>query len=170
MMVRKLLAIFCLVALLSGCLKSPETTTTGNTCTYQTSTLVAPASEVTYLQNYLSARSIVAQKDSSGIFYSIDSVGKGLVTPGVCSYIGVTYNGKLLLADNSNPTFDSNTAGVGFYLGGTIVGWQKGIPLIKAGGSITLYIPPSLAYGTSGNGSIPPNSYLKFSVQLLGVQ
>lgn len=168
-MVKKLLGILFLVATLSGCLKNPGTTM-GSTCTYQKSTLVAPASEVTYLQNYLSSRNIVAQKDSSGIFYSIDSVGKGLITPDVCSYIGVTYYGKFLLADNSNPTFDSNTAGTGFYLGGVILGWQKGIPLIRVGGSITLYIPPSLAYGVNGSGSIPPNSYLKFSVQLLGIQ
>jgi FKBP-type peptidyl-prolyl cis-trans isomerase FkpA len=61
-------------------------------------------------------------------------------------------------------------------LGQLIIGWQKGLPLIKSGGSITLFIPPSLGYGnqdirnSSGAVIIPANSNLKFTIDLVSVQ
>jgi FKBP-type peptidyl-prolyl cis-trans isomerase FkpA len=50
------------------------------------------------------------------------------------------------------------------------------MPLVKAGGSITMYIPPSLAYGNNdqrdqlGNIILPANSYIKFEMSLKAVQ
>ena len=44
-----------------------------------------------------------------------------------------------------------------------------GIPMIKPGGKIKLYCPPSLAYGNQANGTIPANSILIFEVELVGV-
>ena len=41
--------------------------------------------------------------------------------------------------------------------------------LIAPGGSITLYLPPSLAYGSTAVGSIPANSILVFTIDLLAV-
>ena len=65
----------------------------------------------------------------------------------------------------------SGLFGTTFQLGNLIVGWQKGIPLIKPNGTIRLFIPPSLGYGVSGSGtSVPPNAYLIFDIQLTGVQ
>jgi len=168
---KRSVAILCLATTLAGCVKSDPNSTTTYTCSYTNSTLVAPASEVATLQTYLSSRSIVAKKDSSGIFYSIDSVGSGTIAPGVCNIITITYSGNLLLADNSNPVFDANNTGARYTLGDLIVGWQKGLPYIKTGGSITLYIPPTLGYGSTAVGiTIPANSYLRFKIQLLGVQ
>jgi FKBP-type peptidyl-prolyl cis-trans isomerase len=51
-----------------------------------------------------------------------------------------------------------------------IPGWDKGIVGMKVGGRRELIIPPSLAYGKSGQGStIPPNSTLIFVIDLLKV-
>ena len=60
-------------------------------------------------------------------------------------------------------------------LGELIPGWQKGIPLIKKGGEVKLYIPPSLGYGSQNVTSggvvvVPANSILIFDVQLADVQ
>jgi FKBP-type peptidyl-prolyl cis-trans isomerase FkpA len=66
--------------------------------------------------------------------------------------------------------FDANTTGTSFALGQLIVGWQKGIPLSKKGGTINLYIPPSLGYGPNQAGIIPPNSNLVFTIQLMDFQ
>jgi FKBP-type peptidyl-prolyl cis-trans isomerase len=41
---------------------------------------------------------------------------------------------------------------------------------MRTGGTRRLVIPPSLAYGSSGQGSIPPNATLVFDIQLLEVQ
>ena len=50
-----------------------------------------------------------------------------------------------------------------------VVGWQQGIPLIAPGGNITLYLPPSLAYGPQAQTGIPANSILIFKIDLLGI-
>lgn len=142
-------------------------------CTYTESALVAPAAEIAYLDSALAADGIAAMQHSSGVFYTIDSIGTG-VNPGVCSIMTTTYIGNLY--DYAIP-FDSYTdsAGTSLTLGSLIVGWQKVLPLINAGGKVTLYIPPSLGYGEvakrNGDGDIiiPAHSYLKFRISLLGV-
>jgi FKBP-type peptidyl-prolyl cis-trans isomerase FkpA len=61
---------------------------------------------------------------------------------------------------------------VAFSLLGVIQGWTNGVPLIKKGGKIKLYIPPALGYGanTTSDGRIPGNSILIFDVELLDFQ
>jgi peptidylprolyl isomerase len=55
-------------------------------------------------------------------------------------------------------------------LDGVIVGWQQGLPGMKAGGRRLLVIPPELAYGAAGNGPIGPNEAIAFVVDLISVQ
>jgi FKBP-type peptidyl-prolyl cis-trans isomerase FkpA len=59
-----------------------------------------------------------------------------------------------------------------FTLGtGTVIkGWDTGVVGMKVGGLRRLVIPPSLAYGSAGNGPIPGNATLIFEVELLDVQ
>lgn len=54
--------------------------------------------------------------------------------------------------------------------GSVIRGWDQGLVGMKAGGVRRLIVPPELAYGTTGNGPIPPNTNLVFEVELLSVQ
>jgi len=54
--------------------------------------------------------------------------------------------------------------------GGVIPGFDRGVVGMKVGGVRRLIIPPELAYGAQGQGSIPPNSNLVFEVELLAVQ
>ena len=53
--------------------------------------------------------------------------------------------------------------------GRVIQGWDKGVVGMKAGGKRRLIIPANLAYGPGGSGKIPPNSALKFEVELLRI-
>ncbi|MBM4381450.1 MAG: FKBP-type peptidyl-prolyl cis-trans isomerase [Deltaproteobacteria bacterium] len=48
-------------------------------------------------------------------------------------------------------------------------GWDEGIQGMKAGEVRKLTIPPSLAYGDSQVGAIPPNSTLVFELELVSV-
>ena len=54
--------------------------------------------------------------------------------------------------------------------GAVITGWDRGVPGMKVGGLRRLTLPPELAYGSTGNGSIQPNQSLVFEIELLNVQ
>lgn len=160
--------LLCAVGLLTASCKKNEG------CAYTDSATSASTAERTYIQDYLTSNSITAQEHASGVFYSIANPGTGN-NPSICSNITVRYTGTLI---PTGTQFDASTGttGVNFALGQLIVGWQKVLPILKSGGVITLYIPPSLGYGQqnvrdgAGNIVIPGNSYLKFSIELLNVQ
>jgi FKBP-type peptidyl-prolyl cis-trans isomerase FkpA len=156
-----ILAILFLVVL-AGCKKDEEVAVDCNALP----SVTVPAGEITALQAYLTANGITATQHSSGLFYTIVTPGTGTVTPNQCSGVSVTYTGRL----TTGATFDQATTAVSFTLSGLITAWRIGIPLIKAGGAIKLYVPPSLGYGSQAVGSIPANSILVFDIGLVNVQ
>ncbi len=156
------LACILSIGLLSSCEKDSAS------CNYNNSSLVATPTEIAYLSAYMQTNNINALQDASGVFYVIHTQGSGK-TPNICSPVTVNY--KLYLLSNGT-LVDQSFDGYPYtnQLGALIIGWQKALPLIKPGGSITLYIPPSLAYGSNNqNPAIPANSYLRFEIELLSV-
>lgn len=159
-MLKKFLFVLAFPFVFAACNKSEK-------CPYTTTTAVAPAAEVTNLKAWLDANALPYTQHPSGFFYKVNMPGAG-TTASVCSDVTVKYSGRV---NTSTAPFDQNTAGITFTLGQLITGWQIGIPLIQKGGSIILYIPPSLGYGATGSGAaIPPNSNLVFTIDLLNVQ
>ena len=75
------------------------------------------------------------------------------------SYTGWLYDSNA--PDNKGSIFDSG-AGFQFRLGAgqVIAGWDRGLVGMRVGGMRRLVIPPDLAYGSQGQGSIPPNATL----------
>ncbi len=160
---KRILPLVLLIAIVfAGCDKTPPVT---GGCPYTPSTIKASAAEIAYIQNYLTTNGLTAIQDTSGYFYSISATGSG-TNPTVCSTILVQYTGWLFTGFK----FDENVSGAQFQLGGVIEGWQKALPLLKPGGIITIYLPPSMAYGSTASGNIPANSYLKFYIKLVAVQ
>ena len=53
--------------------------------------------------------------------------------------------------------------------GEVIRGMEQGVVDMQTGGKRRLIIPPSLAYGTEGEGPIPPNSTLIFDVEIFKI-
>jgi FKBP-type peptidyl-prolyl cis-trans isomerase len=87
--------------------------------------------------------------------------------------VRVRYTGKL----TDGTKFDSSDDHPGkepisFRLGsgGVIKGWDEGITGMNIGEKRHLTIPPDLAYGPKGRGTIPPNATLEFDVELVGIQ
>jgi FKBP-type peptidyl-prolyl cis-trans isomerase FkpA len=159
-----LIGVLIVIGFLGSCSKNNDTQSTCDP-NYDPCALKAPAVESDSVEAYLAANNITgAIEHCSGMYYVIDSVGSGK-TPGVCSYAAVRYTG--LLKDGT--VFANDLTGV-FYLYQLIPGFKNGLLLIKEGGGITLYIPPTLAYGSQQNGTIPANSMLIFKVKLGSVQ
>lgn len=148
------------ISTFSGCLKDSENTFT---CTYNECNQKASAAEIEQVQAYLTANNIAATQHCSGLFYVIDNAGTG-VAPTVCNTVVVMYEGKL----TDGTTFDKSTSPVDFPLSRVIVGFRNGLPLIKTGGKIRLFVPPSLGYGANPpqGSSIPANAILIFDVSL----
>lgn len=169
-----LFGLFALVAgvIFSGCLKSKDPG-----CPYTESTKKAPDSQVAKVLDYLQAQNLVTEAlkldSASGVYYIVDAPGT-TVSPGVCSVITFRYKGTF----TDGTKFDEATTPVVYRLGELIVGWQKGLKYIKAGGGkIRMFIPWALGYGESnvvnqntGAVIIPGKSILVFEVTLDEVQ
>jgi FKBP-type peptidyl-prolyl cis-trans isomerase FkpA len=98
-------------------------------------------------------------------------VGTGTVAVAT-SRVTVSYTGWLYdtsRTDGKGTQFDTSS-NYTTLLSQVIAGWRQGVPGMRVGGSRRLIIPPELAYGSSGSGSIPPNATLIFDIGLLAVQ
>lgn len=145
----------------SGCLKAPEP----KPCTYDACAYKAPDAEIAAVQHYLDSAGITgAMQHCSGLFYKIENAGTGNA-PVACSTVNVKYKGRF----TNGQVFDSSDAGINISLADVIRGWVNGVPLIKEGGRIALYIPPSLGYGSKDYRTIPGNSILVFDIDLVKV-
>ncbi len=54
--------------------------------------------------------------------------------------------------------------------GQLLPGWEEGVGLMKEGGEAQMVLPPELAFGEQGFGSIPPNAQVIIDVELLSVE
>ncbi|MDQ6762428.1 MAG: FKBP-type peptidyl-prolyl cis-trans isomerase [Bacteroidota bacterium] len=153
--------VFIVIILISSCKKDVS-------CNYKDSSVIAPATEIKQLQDSLAKYRITATQAPSGFFFKINSSGNDPFVSNLCSNIALTYKGQFF----DGKIFDSTATGslANFQLGQVIVGWQKGVPLIKKGGDIDLYIPPSLGFGATARPGLPANSYLVFNVHIVDIQ
>ena len=126
--------------------------------------------EDVFVKKYIQTNNLTGlTKTSTGLYYQIITPGTGIAPITLSSTITAISKGKL----TNGTVFDQNDSSkpiVGVLGSSFIPGWQEGLPLIKKGGKIRLIIPPSLGYGTKGNGAkIPPNSILDFDVEVTEV-
>ncbi len=117
------------------------------------------------IESYISSHHLNAIAEPNGLYYVETTAGTG-GNPTASSNVTVTYKGYY----TNGTVFDQSTSAISFYLSQVIPGWTEGIPLMKAGGKATLLIPSALAYGSTGQGSVPPNTVLIFDVYLIRFQ
>ncbi|MEN0054145.1 MAG: FKBP-type peptidyl-prolyl cis-trans isomerase [Mucilaginibacter sp.] len=139
-------------------------------CSKKDATPVDPAKQAaadeTAIKAYIAAdTSIHATRDPSGLYYQILKQGTG-AHPKATSNVTVNYTGKLLNGSVFQTSSINNTP-----LQGLIPGWIIGIPYTNVGGRILLIIPSGLGYGPyPPDSTIPPNSVLVFTIDLIGFQ
>ena len=109
-------------------------------------------------------------KTSTGLYYRDLITGPGTTAASGHS-LSVHYTGWLA----NGTQFDTNVAPaipITFTLGigQVIAGWDQGLVGMKVGGRRQLIIPSALGYGSMAYGTIPANSILVFSVDLVSTQ
>jgi FKBP-type peptidyl-prolyl cis-trans isomerase FkpA len=163
-MLRTLLFVLCISVVAISCLKDAQ-----KTCAYPTVRVSAPKAEQDSIQAFLDADSIDAVKHDAGFYYKVINPGTGTDTMTLCSEVLIEHSGKLATGEVINPAVREYLV-----LGGApIEGWVLGIPLIKKGGEIRLFIPPALAYGynnvSNPNGVpvIPAGSMVIYDIKLI---
>ncbi len=128
------------------------------------------------IQDYLEKNDIEAQKDAeSGLYYRVRGVGEGDAVQANDSVV-IRYIGKVIKRNSESDEPELGEKPFDFTpnaeparrmkLSGLIEGWKIGIPMIKKGGSIDLFIPSHLGYGNSYHSGIPANSVLFFDIDL----
>jgi len=105
---------------------------------------------------------------SSGLQYKMLVTGKGR-KPEAKNKVLVHYRGLLLNGAEFDSSY-SDDEPVTLSLRRVIKGWTEGIQLMPVGSVFVFLIPPELAYGEKGGGSIPPNATLIFEVELFGIK
>jgi FKBP-type peptidyl-prolyl cis-trans isomerase len=106
----------------------------------------------------------------SGLRYEIVKPGTG-PAPKMGQQVTMHYVGALAAGqvfDNSRER--GQPVDMILQSGQVIPGMIEGLQKIGAGGTIKLYIPPSLAYGDQGSQVIPPGATLVFEVELIAVK
>ena len=108
-----------------------------------------------------------AIRTSSGLMYIVLKEGNG-ATPTRGALVEAHYTGRL----QDGTKFDSSVDRGKPLLfvvgrGEVIKGWDEAFLSMKKGEKRLLIIPPGLAYGDKGMGTIPPNATLIFEVELI---
>lgn len=158
---------------LSGCLETADPVTPEAALANQISATdkLQLQADLKIIDDTLARRNIVAQKETNGVRYVIQTLGTG-AKPTLSSVIKAKYVGKIF---SSGAIFaPADTLEIELY--NLIIGWQTTMPLMPAGTKLTLYIPSGYGYGsrdvtdTSGKVIIPKNSNILFEIELLEVK
>jgi len=106
----------------------------------------------------------------SGLQYKVLKEGTGK-TPTDTNWVRINFRGTLVDGTVFEDTYKSFGQPVAFAVKGMIPGWAEASKLMKEGAKWQIFIPPDLAFGERGAGTlIGPNATLIIEVELISVQ
>ncbi|MEJ2905915.1 FKBP-type peptidyl-prolyl cis-trans isomerase [Pedobacter panaciterrae] len=116
----------------------------------------------TIIKDWAVANKVTLTKDTSGLYYRIDSAGTGADDRAPTDTLTVEYEGRLM----TDSVFSRATADnpFKFIRESVMPGWRIGLSLIKPGGRIELLVPSKLAYKNYPTPGVPANSVLYFII------
>ena len=103
----------------------------------------------------------------SGVQYRVIEEGEG-ARPGLDSRVTVHYRGSKLDGREFDSSFARGTPEE-FTVNSVLMGWQEVLPLMKAGSTWQIFVPPELAFGARGNPPVGPNEALMFDLKLVEI-
>ena len=133
---------------LSACLDDPS----GPSCAPQAVTITGTAGDTVIT--------------SSGLRYINTDAGTNELEARWCFGAQIAYVGTL----QDGTEFDRGQFAFTPGITNIIPGFAQGVVGMKVDGNRRLIVPPNLAYGSTGNGDIPPNATIYFDVELIAVQ
>ncbi len=110
-----------------------------------------------------------AKKTQTGLFYKVQTAGKGKAHPSATSRVTVHYTGWT----KDGKMFDSSVARgqpATFSLSQVIPGWTEGVQLMVEGEKTRFWIPGNLAYGDTPKRPGAPSGQLTFDIELLQIR
>jgi FKBP-type peptidyl-prolyl cis-trans isomerase FkpA len=122
-------------------------------------------SDTTAIGSYVRQNKIQATKLVTGIWFSVDSLSKG-IRPVFSDSVTISYAMKVL---SSGVVVDQSTSPVTMPLTSWLGGIQSALPQFQAGSKGRIFIPSYYGYGNVGNGSVPANTNLLFDFKILKV-
>ena len=122
------------------------------------------AASEAYLSKIERENSSVKRTDS-GLLYMIEEQGDTIRASKPTDQVRIQYRAMTKEGHEFETTYDDNEPET-FALNQIIKGLSEGVQLVGQGGKIKLWIPSSLAYGSTGNQKIGANEALCFEVEL----
>ena len=104
----------------------------------------------------------------SGLQYEILTESNG-PRPSLYDMVQLNYEGRLSDGYLFDSTYEQGGP-VEFPVNEVFPGWSEGLQLMTTGSTYRFYIPSELAFGSNGNGPIPPYATLIFTVELLEIK
>lgn len=151
-----------LAGIFSSCDKSEESGSTN--------TAASEALLISKWKAQMKSTNVAYDSTATKIFYILDKTNAG---PGAKVATGNTVTVKYTGAFMDGTIFDSSNSFTFVHKGASsrmIPGWEESIQLLNEGAKGTFLIPSSLAYGTTGYGSIPPYSPLFFTIEVVVIK
>jgi FKBP-type peptidyl-prolyl cis-trans isomerase len=111
------------------------------------------------------------QVSESGLRYIDVAPGSG-ATPRAGQTVNIHYTAWIEGTGQKLESSDDRGTPLAFRLGGgeAIRGLEEGVSTMRVGGKRRLIIPASLAYGSAGTATVPPDTRLVYDVELVGVE
>lgn len=114
-----------------------------------------------------------ARKLDGGIRFVVRKAGAGpLITKGdrvTALYAGRFIDGKIF--NQKRSLHHSFTFEVGATPRQIVLGWERALLLMQAGGSYIIALPPACAYADKGrSGQVPPNTTILFDIDIIEVE
>jgi FKBP-type peptidyl-prolyl cis-trans isomerase len=162
----KKLFVLIMTVFFAACVKDAKK------CNYTLPSTSAPQVERVAVQSYLSSKGITATLHPNGFYYNVSNAGTGSKAE-PCNTVSIQYTARL----TNDSIFDA-TPGSAFYtdkVGTFLPGLQLGMSLIGKDGTVQLYIPPSLGFGSvpypnAINPTVPANSILVYDITISAIQ
>lgn len=151
-----------LAGIFSSCDKSDDSGSTN--------TAASEALLISKWKAQMKSTNVAYDSTATKIFYILD---KTKVGTGAKVATGNTVTVKYTGAFMDGTIFDSSTSFTFVHKGASsrmIPGWEESIEMLNEGAKGTFLIPSSLAYGTTGYGSIPPYSPLFFTIEVVVIK